>query len=98
MVFTIASENIDKAREIFKENEFGAKYIVFNEEVAKLSVVGAGLEANPKIGSLVFETLFKAGINIDMISTAEIKMSLIIDKKDADKGVELLHNVLINHL
>lgn len=94
MVFTVASGDAKKAFELLHDIEIDFKRILLDENVAKLSVVGAGLEANPKIGALVFESLYRADINIDMISTAEIKMSLIIALKDADKGVEVLHNVL----
>ena len=94
MVFTVTSSDAKRAFDLLHDTDIDYKKIVLNDKVAKLSVVGAGLEANPKIGALVFESLYKAGINIDMISTAEIKMSLIIALEDADKGVEALHNVL----
>lgn len=95
MVFTIKEEDIDKVEALLQNEAIETDEIIINREVAKLSVVGAGLEANPHIGAAIFETLYKNHINIDMISTSEIKMSLIIDKNKATQGVKALHNRLI---
>lgn len=100
IAFTVKKEHLNEAKQILedvKEN-VGAKSVVVNEAVAKLSVVGAGLESNPMIGALIFESLYKMNINIDMIATSEIKMSLILDKKDAEKAAKILHQRLIDHL
>ncbi|NLW15658.1 MAG: aspartate kinase, partial [Erysipelothrix sp.] len=100
IVFTVDIENANHSERLLHavSQELGAKDTVVNKEVAKLSVVGAGLESNPLIGAMIFKTLYEADINVDMIATSEIKMSLIVDKKDAEKGAILLHDRLIDHL
>ncbi|AMC93253.1 aspartate kinase [Erysipelothrix larvae] len=100
MVFTVSLDNGPKALEylLSAQHDFEAEDIILNEASAKLSVVGAGLEANPVIGAVVFETLFKAGVNIDMISTSEIKMSLIIPQEQANEAVVLLHDRLLEYI
>jgi len=55
-------------------------------------VVGAGISANPQIVSLMFEALYDAGVNIQMISTSEIKASVLIDEKDLDKAANSVHD------
>ena len=69
--------------------------IVCDENVAKVSVVGAGMESHPGIAAKMFEALFEADINIQMISTSEIKISVLIDIEDGDKAVEAVHNAFI---
>ena len=100
IAFTVRKEHVSRTKEILEEvkERLGAKKVVVSESVAKLSIVGAGLESNPMIGALVFESLYKMNINVDMIATSEIKMSLIVDKNDADKGAKILHKRLIDHL
>lgn len=100
IAFTVKKEDVYQTKELLEKvkEELEAKNVIVNETVAKLSIVGAGLESNPMIGALVFESLYKMDINVDMIATSEIKMSLIVDKKDADKGAKILHKRLIDHL
>ncbi|HZJ87293.1 MAG TPA: aspartate kinase [Erysipelothrix sp.] len=100
IAFTVKKEDVHQTKELLEKvkEELEAKNVIVNETVAKLSIVGAGLESNPMIGALVFESLYKMDINVDMIATSEIKMSLIVDKKDADKGAKILHKRLIDHL
>lgn len=100
IAFTIDKEHADKAVCVLNKlkEALSANDVLVNHEVAKLSIVGAGLESNPKIGALIFETLYKENINIDMIATSEIKMSLIIDKNKAEPASVLIHNRLIDHL
>lgn len=69
--------------------------ITCDESVAKVSVVGAGMESHPGIAAKMFEALFEADINIQMIATSEIKISVLIDAEDADKAVEAVHNAFI---
>ena len=69
--------------------------IVCDTDVAKVSVVGAGMETHPGVASTMFEALFEADINIQMIATSEIKISVLIDAKDADKAVEAVHSAFI---
>ena len=70
----------------------GASSIVHDENVAKVSIVGAGMESHPGVAAEMFEALFEANINIRMISTSEIKISVLIDRADADRAVTAIHN------
>ncbi len=64
-------------------------------DISKISIVGAGMESNPGVASKMFEALFDAGINIQMISTSEIKISVLIDAKYADRAVTAVHDAFL---
>ena len=70
--------------------------VTLDESVAKVSVVGAGMESHPGVASKMFEALYDAGINIQMISTSEIKISVLIDAEYADKAVRVVHDKFID--
>ncbi len=70
----------------------GANSIVTDNNVAKVSIVGAGMESHPGVAAEMFEALFEKDINIQMISTSEIKISVLIDKKDGDRAVSAIHS------
>lgn len=95
IAFTIDSSDTDKAVETLNklkpEMEYGE--IQVNPEIAKVSIVGAGMIDRPGIASAMFETLAKENINIKMISTSEIKISCLVNKEDAHKAVKALHDV-----
>ena len=95
IAFTIDSADIDKTIEtlnVLKE-ELNCGEIQVNPEIAKVSIVGAGMIDRPGIASTMFETLAEQGINIKMISTSEIKISCLVNKSDAQKAVKALHEV-----
>ena len=71
------------------------KEVTVDESVAKVSVVGAGMESHPGVASKMFEALYDAGINIRMIATSEIKISVMIDAEDADRAVRVVHDAFI---
>ncbi len=98
ITFTVPLEDAESAKEILEENlaRFGGTTVLTDTEVAKVSVVGAGMQSHPGVASQMFEALFEANINIRMISTSEIKISVLIDKKDADKAVSAIHDAFIN--
>ena len=96
ITFTVAKSHGDEAIEILRNLDLVAGLdIVCDTDVAKVSVVGAGMETHPGVASTMFEALFEADINIQMIATSEIKISVLIDAKDADKAVEAVHNAFI---
>ncbi len=96
ITFTVAKSHGEEAVEILKNLDLVAGLeIVCDTDVAKVSVVGAGMETHPAVASTMFEALFEADINIQMIATSEIKISVLIDAKDADKAVEYVHNAFI---
>jgi len=92
--FTIAQDDLAKAlqtMEIIKE-EIGAKGFTYDSNVAKVSIVGAGMVSNPGVAAAMFEALADAGINIQMISTSEIKVSCIIKQDEAHNAVTSIHS------
>ncbi len=94
IVFTTTKENLDKTLEILNELKpaLGAKEIQHREDMSKVSIVGAGMVNNPGVASDMFEALYEAGINIHMISTSEIKVSTLINVRNAEKAVQVIHN------
>lgn len=95
--FTVNMEQSDdalRAADSLKELlEF--KSIESSSGIAKVSIVGAGMESHPGAAAKMFEALYDAGINIQMITTSEIKVSVIIDEKDADRAVIAVHDAFI---
>ena len=71
------------------------KSVKMDDSVVKVSIVGAGMESHPGVASKMFEALYDAGINIHMISTSEIKISVLIDAKYADKAVSAVHDAFL---
>ena len=69
----------------------GAKEMLYDDQVAKISIVGAGMESHAGVAAKMFEALYDAQINIQMIATSEIKVSVLIDIEDADKAVKAIH-------
>lgn len=95
--FTCPISQLAAAKEVLETDleHLGAERVEVTEDVAKVSIVGAGMQSNPGVAATMFEALFEAGINIQMISTSEIKISVLIEKKDADKAVSAIHDAFI---
>ncbi len=91
--FTVASDVAEKAYRVVKDNQdaLGFDHVDINQDVAKVSVVGGGMVDNPGVAATMFEALYEAHINIMMISTSEIKVSVLIDKEDTDRAVAAIH-------
>ena len=70
----------------------GFDHIDVSDQIAKISIVGAGMVHNPGVAAKMFEALYNAGININMISTSEIKVSVLVDLADADRAVQVIHD------
>ena len=94
IVFTVEKENGPVAVELLEDLLDDCK-VICNTDVAKVSVVGAGMESHPGTASKMFEALYETNINIQMISTSEINISVIIDSKDADRAVYAVHEKFI---
>ena len=92
--FTVARSDGERVVEILKENQeaIGFTSLEINNEVAKVSIVGAGMADNAGVACKMFEALFSAGININMISTSEIKISVLVPERDADRAVQVVHD------
>lgn len=96
--FTTNLASLETALEVINENKamFGASEIVSDTSIAKVSIVGAGMINNTGVAAKMFEALYDAHINIQMISTSEIKISVLIDKELADIAVNTIHSKFIN--
>lgn len=92
--FTVQRSHGEEAKEILLETfaEIEDDDIFVDDHVAKISVVGAGMESHPGAASDMFEALYSANINIHMIATSEIKISVLIDEEDADKAVRAVYD------
>ncbi len=91
--FTVVDEDLEAALNIAKEfqGKYDAKNVIWDKSVAKISVVGVGMKSHSGVAAMMFQALANKGINIDMISTSEIKISCIIPLSDADKAVKSIH-------
>ena len=92
--FTVHNEDKDKAMEIVEKlkNDIGAEGVKVREKLAKISIVGAGMQSNPGVAASMFEALANAGINIELISTSEIKVSCILELDKAKEAVQVIHD------
>ena len=92
--FTVTHSDMDKAREAMEKmkDALGFDHIDVSDRIAKISIVGAGMVHNPGVAAKMFEALYNAGININMISTSEIKVSVLVDLADADRAVQVIHD------
>lgn len=93
IAFTIESNDLSRALPVVERlvEELGASGMYYGDDVAKVSIVGAGMQSNPGVAADMFEALANANINIHMISTSEIKISCIIDRDKINEAVQVLH-------
>ena len=94
MAFTVARSDIKKALEVVKDiaGKIDAKDVVSDASVSKISLVGIGMVGAPGVAAKMFKTLADNSINIQMISTSEIRISCVVDDKQAKKSVQVLHD------
>lgn len=92
--FTVSEDDLDDAIHILEDHKeaLTIKEITSNRDVAKISVVGAGMMSNPGVAAKMFETLYNARININMIATSEIRITVLVDKKDVEKALNAVHD------
>ena len=92
--FTVSDTQADDALKVLEDNKARLKYETINlkKDVAKLSIVGAGMMSNPGVAAKMFESLYNANININMISTSEIRVTVLIDEKDAERAINAVHD------
>ena len=95
IAFTIDKADLENAKPILEKikNLLNASDIHIDEDIAKVSIVGAGMIDRPGIAAKMFESIAKVGINIKMISTSEIKISCLVEKSEAKRCVQVLHDV-----
>jgi len=91
LTFTVPQTELELTKEVLKEYEDKAESIEYDDSIAKVSVVGVGMKSHSGVAAKAFETLANENINILMISTSEIKISMIIDEKYGELAVRALH-------
>ncbi|GAA6396514.1 aspartate kinase [Solibaculum mannosilyticum] len=98
IAFTVPQSQGEAAMNAIKDMAeiVGCKHVHYHDNVSKVSVVGAGMESNPGVAARMFEALYDADINIQMISTSEIKISVIINRDMADRAVAAIHDAFIS--
>lgn len=94
LTFTVAKSDLRKALEIVRDvaSKIGAKDVTADNRIAKVSIVGLGMRTHAGIASTMFRALAREGVNIEMISTSEIKISCVIDEKYTELAVRTLHD------
>ncbi len=92
LTFTIKTEDLNKTKKIIKSNKnINFKRLLFEKGVSKISIIGVGMITTPGVSFRMFQTLANKKINIKVISTSEIKISVLIDRKNAKKALMALH-------
>ena len=91
--FTVSQDDLQATIELLEEKKevLTIQEIGYDENVAKISIVGAGMMSNPGVASRMFEALFNSRVNIKMISTSEIRITVLIDEKDVDRALNAVH-------
>ena len=91
--FTVDKPDLLKTRKVIDglKNEIGYHEAIADEKIGKLSIVGAGMRSHSGVAAKMFETLAREGVNIDMISTSEIKISVIIDLAKGEQAMKAVH-------
>lgn len=94
VVFTIKQNDLDKTLEVLENNkeELNFERILHKENLSKVSIIGVGIANKPGVATDMFEALYKHNINIHMISTSEIKITVLVDSDEADEAVQAIHD------
>lgn len=92
--FTVARTDLQEAMTVLNENResLTAQSVECVADVAKISIIGAGMTSNPGVAARMFEALYSADINIRMIATSEIRITVLIDEKDANRAMRVVHD------
>lgn len=91
ITFTCSTADADDAARIISDN-MECQSIDVNKEVAKVSIVGAGMQTNAGVAAKMFEALYDANINIRMISTSEIRVTVLINEKNTERAMNAIHD------
>ena len=92
--FTVDGKDLDDAMAALEEHKARLGYQELHAErnIAKLSIVGAGMMSNPGVAAKMFESLYNEGVNINMISTSEIRVTVLINEKDGVRAMNAVHD------
>ena len=94
IAFTVKMSDLNKTLEVLEKNKdkLHAKQILHSEHLSKVSIIGVGIANKPGVAADMFEALYENNINIHMVSTSEIKISVLVDSAESDKAVKAIHN------
>ncbi|HIY18987.1 MAG TPA: aspartate kinase [Candidatus Blautia avistercoris] len=94
ITFTVDHTELDEAVRVLKENQsrLGYQELLSETNVAKVSIVGAGMMSNPGVAAKMFESLYNERVNINMIATSEIRVTVLIDVNDAERALRAVHD------
>jgi aspartate kinase len=97
--FTVPTDELRKAETLVEEMrpKLGAEEVRCDPDIAKISIIGRGMRTQSGVAAKMFQALAKEGINVEMISTSEITVSVVIREKFAQQAVRVLHDALIGH-
>ena len=100
ITFTVHRKDMDEAVRILEEHKDTLKFdhIQTDDGIGKVSIVGAGLMSNCGVAAKMFEALYEAGINIQMVNTSEIRVSVLLDEEDVNKAVKAIHAKFFDEL
>ncbi len=92
--FTVAKQDLKETMDLLNEHKDGitAQNVTSEEDVAKLSIIGAGMTSNPGVAAKMFEALYNANINIKMIATSEIRITVLIHEEDVNRAMRTVHD------
>ena len=92
--FTVAEGDMELAQKLLEDNRDSIKFdhIDVSDNIAKVSIVGAGMINNPGVAATMFEALFNAGVNINMISTSEVRITVLIEENDVERAMIAVHD------
>ena len=98
--FTVNEEDVETAIQLIEENKERITFqqVTSNLDVAKVSIVGAGMTSNTGVAAKMFEALYSVGININMISTSEIRITVLVKKKDGEKAMNAIHDAFFGNV
>jgi aspartate kinase len=97
--FTVDKPDLPKATKVIDglKKIIGAREVIADEKIGKLSIVGVGMRSHPGVAAKMFDTLANAGVNIQMISTSEIKISVIVDIAKGKQAMRLVHEAFLEN-
>ena len=98
--FTVNDEDAETAISLIENNKerITLQKVTSNLDVAKVSIVGAGMTSNPGVAAKMFEALYNVGININMISTSEIRITVLVKRSDGEKAMNAIHEAFFGNV
>ncbi len=93
VTFTVQEKDLEEVRKVMGEvkKRLDPQEVVYDSDMAKVSLVGAGMQSHPGVAARMFSALGKKGINIDLISTSEIKISCVVKKNKGSEALRAIH-------